>query len=156
MQDSQNYKEYFAKLLSETSSYCSYRGYDCRNNLFYTQSNEIVYHVAAVGIVYKKENHTQRFYCGHDDDILCLTLHPFKDLVATGQVGDSLMHFVKTGLFLYPLKTSENQRFSDFFRGYRERSGAWNGYYNANQLLCFYIMGILGLNEFNNFQSFNK
>lgn len=63
-----------------------YRGYDCRNNLFYTQSGEIVYHVAAVGIVYKHDTQTQRFYLGHDDDILSLTLHPIKDLVATGQV----------------------------------------------------------------------
>ena len=30
-----------------------------------------------------------------------------------------------TDLFLYPLKT-ENQRFSDIFRGYRKRSVAWN------------------------------
>ena len=29
--------------------------------------------------------------------------------------------FHATGLFLYPLKTSENQRFSDVFRGYRTR-----------------------------------
>ena len=63
-----------------------YRGYDCRNNLFYTQSGEIVYHVAAVGIVYKHDTHAQRFYLGHNDDILSLTLHPIKDLVATGQV----------------------------------------------------------------------
>ena len=63
-----------------------YRGYDCRNNLCYTQSSEIVYHIAAVCIIYKKETLTQRFYMGHDDDILCLTLHPVKDIVATGQV----------------------------------------------------------------------
>ena len=31
-----------------------------------------------------------------------------------------------TGLFLYTLKTSENQRFSDVFRGYRKRPVAWN------------------------------
>ena len=30
-------------------------------------------------------------------------------------------------LFLYPLKTSENQRFFDVFRGYRKRPVAWNG-----------------------------
>ena len=29
--------------------------------------------------------------------------------------------------FLYPLKTSENQRFSDVFRGYRNVASAWNG-----------------------------
>ncbi|KAL3875087.1 hypothetical protein ACJMK2_038022 [Sinanodonta woodiana] len=64
-----------------------YRGYDCRNNLFYTQTGEIVYHVAAAGIVYSKEKGTQRFYLEHTDDILCLCIHPQKDFVATGQVG---------------------------------------------------------------------
>lgn len=65
---------------------CSYRGYDCRSNLFYTQTGEIVYHVAAIGIVYNRQQNTQRFYMGHDDDILCLAIHPLKDFVATGQV----------------------------------------------------------------------
>ncbi|XP_077993248.1 echinoderm microtubule-associated protein-like 6 [Glandiceps talaboti] len=70
-----------------------YRGYDCRNNLFYTQNGEVVYHVAAVGIVYNKESHSQRFYLEHTDDILCLCIHPLKDIVATGQVGrDPAVH----------------------------------------------------------------
>ena len=34
--------------------------------------------------------------------------------------------FQVTGLFLYPLKISENQRFSDVFRVYRKRPVAWN------------------------------
>uniref|UniRef100_A0AAR2JS34 HELP domain-containing protein n=1 Tax=Pygocentrus nattereri TaxID=42514 RepID=A0AAR2JS34_PYGNA len=70
-----------------------YRGCDCRNNLFYTQTGEVVYHVAAVGVVYNRQQHTQRFYLGHDDDILSLTAHPLKDYVATGQVGrDPAIH----------------------------------------------------------------
>ncbi|MBN3309055.1 EMAL6 protein, partial [Amia calva] len=64
-----------------------YRGYDCRNNLFYTQAGEVVYHVAAVAVIYNRQQHTQRFYLGHDDDILSLAIHPVKDYVATGQVG---------------------------------------------------------------------
>ena len=35
--------------------------------------------------------------------------------------------FHATRLFRYPLKTSENQRFPDVFRGYRKRPVAWNG-----------------------------
>ena len=34
--------------------------------------------------------------------------------------------FHQTGLFLYPLKTSENLWFSVVFRGYRKRSVVWN------------------------------
>ncbi|XP_060790211.1 echinoderm microtubule-associated protein-like 5 isoform X1 [Neoarius graeffei] len=80
-----------------------YRGYDCRSNLFYTQTGEIVYHVAAVGVVYNRQQNTQRFYLGHDDDILCLAIHPIKDYVATGQVGrDSSIHIWETE-FLKPL-----------------------------------------------------
>ncbi len=54
--------------------------------MFYTQTGDIVYHVAAVGIVYNKAKHSQRFYTQHTDDILCLCIHPLKDIVATGQV----------------------------------------------------------------------
>uniref|UniRef100_A0AAY4A246 Echinoderm microtubule-associated protein-like 5 n=1 Tax=Denticeps clupeoides TaxID=299321 RepID=A0AAY4A246_9TELE len=76
-----------------------YRGYDCRSNLFYTQTGEIVYHVAALGIVYNRQQNTQRFYLGHDDDILCLAIHPLKDYVATGQVGrESSIHIWETEL----------------------------------------------------------
>ena len=35
--------------------------------------------------------------------------------------------FHPIGLFLYHLKTSENQRFSEVFRGYRKRPMGWNG-----------------------------
>jgi WD40 repeat protein len=68
-----------------------YRGYDCRDNIFCIKpSGEIVYHVAALGIVYNKETNTQSFYDQHTDDILCLCLHPNKNYVATGQV---IFHF---------------------------------------------------------------
>ena len=48
-----------------------------------------MYHVAAVGIVYNREDHKQRFYNAHTDDILCLCIHPVRDVVATGQVNSS-------------------------------------------------------------------
>lgn len=63
-----------------------YRGFDCRNNLFYSQTGEVVYHVAAVAVVYNRLQHTQRFYQGHDDDILSLAVHPLKDFAASAQV----------------------------------------------------------------------
>ena len=72
---------------------CSYRGYDCRQNLYYTKEGKIVYHVAAVGVVYDKDSHTQSFYTSHTDDILSLMPHPSLDLVATGQIGrDPAVH----------------------------------------------------------------
>lgn len=79
--------------MSVFSFFLSYRGYDCRNNLFYTQSGEVVYHVAALGIVYDREHHKQRFYTAHTDDILCLCIHPVRDVVATGQVNGNTCVF---------------------------------------------------------------
>lgn len=50
-----------------------YRGYDCRDNIFCVQpSGEIVYHVAALGIVYNKETNTQTFYNEHTLMIFCV------------------------------------------------------------------------------------
>ncbi|KAK1875901.1 Echinoderm microtubule-associated protein-like 6, partial [Dissostichus eleginoides] len=63
-----------------------YRGFDCRNNLFYSQTGELLFHVAAVAVVYDRLKHSQRFYLGHDEDILCLTTHPIKDYAASAQV----------------------------------------------------------------------
>ncbi|XP_078613343.1 echinoderm microtubule-associated protein-like 6 isoform X1 [Branchiostoma floridae x Branchiostoma japonicum] len=70
-----------------------YRSHDCRNNLFLTSRGEIVYHVAAVAILYDKKNHEQRFYLKHTDDIISMVKHPQNDIFATGQVGkDPAIH----------------------------------------------------------------
>lgn len=66
-----------------------YRGHQVRSNLFYNASNDIVYFVAGVGIVHSYAENKQRFFLGHDDDIISLTMHPDKVKVATGQVGKS-------------------------------------------------------------------
>lgn len=47
-----------------------YRGHQCRNNLYYTATKEIVYFVAGVGVVYKTRENSQRFFLGHNDDII--------------------------------------------------------------------------------------
>lgn len=47
----------------------------------------MVFHVAAVAVIYNRLQHSQRFYLGHDDDILSLAVHPLKDYVASAQVG---------------------------------------------------------------------
>uniref|UniRef100_A0A3Q3WD54 EMAP like 5 n=1 Tax=Mola mola TaxID=94237 RepID=A0A3Q3WD54_MOLML len=83
----------FSRVIEMCTFVCRYRGYDCRNNLFYTQGGEVLYHVAAVGVVYNRQLHSQRFYLGHDDDILSLSIHPLKDFAATGQVrADPAIH----------------------------------------------------------------
>lgn len=59
-----------------------------RSNLFYNKDGHIVYHAAAVGIVYNKSTHEQLHFFGHDDDITALDMNP-KDRVTivTGQLG---------------------------------------------------------------------
>ncbi|MCQ2816774.1 MAG: hypothetical protein MJ252_05855 [archaeon] len=64
-----------------------YRCHDTRNNLRYTNKGDIVYHTAAVGIVYNKEKNTQKFFNEHFDDITALAIHPNKKIIATGEVG---------------------------------------------------------------------
>ncbi|KAJ8387310.1 hypothetical protein AAFF_G00158060 [Aldrovandia affinis] len=49
-----------------------YRGHQCRNNLYYTAGKEVVYFVAGVGVVYNTREHTQKFYLGHNDDIISI------------------------------------------------------------------------------------
>ena len=64
-------------------------GYEGRStlssNLHYNAEGRIIYHVAAVGIVYCAQTHEQSFFHGHNDDILCMALHPNKMTVASGQ-----------------------------------------------------------------------
>lgn len=74
-----------------------YRCGDCRDNAFYTSNeNNIVYMTASIGVVLDYQNNTQKYFgCGakennegaHNDDITALSIHPNRDLVATGQVG---------------------------------------------------------------------
>lgn len=63
-----------------------YRGYDCFNNIYFSQHGEIIYHIAAVGVVMNRDSGQQKFYIGHTDDILCMSIHPQKDIIASGQV----------------------------------------------------------------------
>ncbi|XP_032689910.1 echinoderm microtubule-associated protein-like 2 isoform X8 [Odontomachus brunneus] len=63
-----------------------YRGRDCRSNLHLLPTGEIVYFVAAAVVLYNMEEHSQRHYLGHTDDVKCIAIHPNKLVVATGQV----------------------------------------------------------------------
>ena len=74
-----------------------YRGWDTRQNVYYTLGGQVCYHAAAVGICYDKEARTQRFITddpesegvaeGNTDDILCMARHPNKVVFATGEIG---------------------------------------------------------------------
>ncbi|XP_062595219.1 echinoderm microtubule-associated protein-like 2 isoform X4 [Saccostrea cucullata] len=63
-----------------------YRGRDCRSNLYYLSTGEIIYFAAATVVLHNVEENTQRHYLGHTDDVKCLAIHPDQVRVATGQV----------------------------------------------------------------------
>jgi len=46
-----------------------YRGKDSRNNLYQLPTGEIIYFIAAVVIMFNPDEHTQRHYLGHTDDV---------------------------------------------------------------------------------------
>ena len=61
-----------------------YRGHQCRNNLYYTASGDVVYFVAGVGVVYNVAEKRQRFFLGHNDDVIrCVLVDASVWLVST-------------------------------------------------------------------------
>ncbi|XP_066252932.1 echinoderm microtubule-associated protein-like 2 isoform X1 [Euwallacea similis] len=62
-----------------------YRGRDCRSNLYFLPTGEMIYFVAAVVVLYNVEEQSQRHYVEHTDDVKSLAIHPNKMLIATGQ-----------------------------------------------------------------------
>ena len=54
--------------------------------MFILPSEEIVYFVAKVVVIYDSETKQQRFYAEHTDEIRCISQHPNSWIFATGQV----------------------------------------------------------------------
>ncbi|OQV21716.1 Echinoderm microtubule-associated protein-like 1 [Hypsibius exemplaris] len=65
-----------------------YRGRDCRSNLHQIATGDTVYFIASVVVLVNLEESVQRHYLGHTDDIRCLTVHPNKMTIASGQTGN--------------------------------------------------------------------
>lgn len=81
-----------------------YRGHDSRENLFFSLAGNLVYPMAALGVILNPNTNSQTFFGGktlgkttnqHDDDILCLAVSNDRRKVATGQLG------VKPKLFIW-------------------------------------------------------
>lgn len=64
-----------------------YRAVNVRQNLHWVADDVVVYHAAAVGIVYYVKTTDQDFFQGHDDDIVTLDYHKPSRLVASGSIG---------------------------------------------------------------------
>lgn len=74
-----------------------YRGFDCRNNVFYVgyegtgsvEDRRLVYYCAALGVVLNPTHMEQSYFKGHSDDILSMALFSSASsaIAATGQQG---------------------------------------------------------------------
>lgn len=62
-----------------------YRGIDARRNLWVLPTGELLYYVAAVAVLFDRDEDSQRHYTGHTEDIMCMDVHPSRELVASGQ-----------------------------------------------------------------------
>ncbi|KAF4532363.1 hypothetical protein B566_EDAN003667 [Ephemera danica] len=62
-----------------------YRGSDTRRNLWVLPTGELLYFVAAVAVLFDRDEESQRHYTGHTEDIQCMDLHPSREMVASGQ-----------------------------------------------------------------------
>ncbi len=62
-----------------------YSSLDCGNNVKFNVEGNIVYHAAACGIIRKIDS--QQFHREHGDDIVCLSIHLGKKIIATGEMG---------------------------------------------------------------------
>ena len=63
-----------------------YRSFDTRNNVKWGKGNIVVYHTAAIGVVYESEKNEQKHFLGHDADIVSLTTNSTGTIAATGQL----------------------------------------------------------------------
>ena len=68
-----------------------YRGYDCRNNIFYIKNDLVVFHAAALTIAQSTGPERKQYYFGeHKDDIISITVFVGsrqKPLIASGEIG---------------------------------------------------------------------
>jgi WD40 repeat protein len=75
------------KALLELKYAYGYRGYDCRNNLFYgSHLDEIVYFTASLGIVHHTKGNRQLFNNEHTGNVISVAVHPDGNTVATGEI----------------------------------------------------------------------
>ena len=64
-----------------------YRSQDTRATVAYNHVGNIVYPSAALGVIYKKESHGQRFFSKHRGDVVSLAMDRSGHFVATGEIG---------------------------------------------------------------------
>eukprot|EP00961_Rhodomonas_salina_P224176 3031092-Rhodomonas_salina.1 len=64
-------------------------GDNARQNLHYLKDGRLVYPAGTFGVVYDGRSHTQEFFTEHDAPVCCVSLHPNKRIVASGQIASN-------------------------------------------------------------------
>ena len=65
-------------------------GYQCersKNNLFYNFQGDVIYTISKYAIVFNFASNKQNIFTGHSEEVICLTMHPNKQYVASGEAG---------------------------------------------------------------------
>lgn len=83
-QDGQEASPAAAKTSLELEYVFGYNGKSCRQNIKVGQKGELIYVVAATGVVQDSDG-KQRFFREHNEDISAFAAHPTETLIATGQ-----------------------------------------------------------------------
>ena len=65
-----------------------YNGLHSTCNVAHESDDVLIYPAAATGIVHDLKTGRQKFFGGHEDEILCLTHHSSLGMVASGETGD--------------------------------------------------------------------
>nr|CCA16442.1 echinoderm microtubuleassociated protein putative [Albugo laibachii Nc14] len=59
-------------------------GQMCRNWCCFVLGGDVAYFIAKYAIIYSPRTHSQRYYCGHRQDITCLRTNSSMELIVTG------------------------------------------------------------------------
>lgn len=100
----QRYRDYLPELHLEWIY--GYNGTKCRNNIFVLPSEEILYFVSKVAVMYNKKMRQQRFYTEHTDEICSIDQHPNLWIIATGQVSETFLQYSISQFFYSLVKPS--------------------------------------------------
>ncbi|XP_067170929.1 echinoderm microtubule-associated protein-like 3 isoform X2 [Apteryx mantelli] len=99
-----------------------YRGRDSRSNLYVLASGELVYFIACAVVLYHVAARRQRHYLRHTDCVRCLSVHPDRVRVATGQAAGVDKDGKDQGAFLCVVDDSNEHMMSvwDCARGTKQ------------------------------------
>ncbi len=81
-------------------------GLDVAKNLWILKSGELVYFVSNVVVIYNRLKETQKHYTGHTEEIMCMDVHPEKNLALSGQKSGKI-HESRAHIRLWDTKSLE-------------------------------------------------